>query len=173
MKGAVIYRGEKYFKFLKKIFDSIENVQKNYNWLITGYECYPQNIKYVERLSKEWCWITGKELTKMIETENFQWIWGVFSAFPESVTKDDALKYELPKADGNEKIWKNPISIQHPLSVKSFHDPFIHIPRKCIRDTSGKYKYISCRQLIQFLIECLNRCICNNRSLSVDLTFLI
>lgn len=50
MKGAVIYRGEKYFTFLKKIFDSIENVQKNYNWLITGYECYPQNIKYVERL---------------------------------------------------------------------------------------------------------------------------
>ena len=41
----------------------------------------------------------------------------LFSAFPESVTKDDALKYELPKADGNEKIWKNPISIQHPLSV--------------------------------------------------------
>jgi len=31
--------------------------------------------------------------------------------------QDDALKYELPKADGNEKIWKNPISIQHPLSV--------------------------------------------------------
>ena len=59
------------------------------------------------------------------------------------------------------------------FSLKSFHDPFIHIPRKCIRDTSGKYKYISCRQLIQFLIECLNRCICNNRSLSVDLTFLI
>ena len=104
MKGAVIYRGEKYFTFLKKIFDSIENVQKNYNWLITGYECYPQNIKYVERLSKEWCWITGKELTKMIETENFQWIWGVFSAFPESVTKDDALKYELPKADGKSDI---------------------------------------------------------------------
>lgn len=117
MKGAVIYRGEKYFTFLKKIFDSIENVQKNYNWLITGYECYPQNIKYVERLSKEWCWITGKELTKMIEKENFQWIWGVFSAFPQSVTKDDVLKYELPKADGNEKICKNPISIQHPLSV--------------------------------------------------------
>ena len=32
MKGAVIYRGEKYFTFLKKIFDSIENVQKNYNF---------------------------------------------------------------------------------------------------------------------------------------------
>ena len=81
MKGAVIYRGEKYFTFLKKIFDSIENVQKNYNWLITGYECYPQNIKYVERLSKEWCWITGKELTKMIETENFQLDMGSFFCF--------------------------------------------------------------------------------------------
>ena len=32
----------------------------------------------LKRLSKEWCWITGKELTKMIETENFQWIWGSF-----------------------------------------------------------------------------------------------
>lgn len=81
MKGAVIHRGEKCFTFLKEIFDSIENVQKNYNWLITGYECYPQNIKYVERLSKEWCWITGKELTKMIETENFQCIWGVLIRF--------------------------------------------------------------------------------------------
>lgn len=117
MKGAVINKGERYFTFLNKIFDAIENIQKKYNWLITGYECYPQHIKYVERLSKEWCWITGDELTEMIETENIQWIWGIFSAFPQNVTEADVLKYELPKANGNDKIWKNPISIQHPLSV--------------------------------------------------------
>lgn len=27
------------------------------------------------------------------------------------------LEYKLPKADGNDKIWQNPISMQHPLSV--------------------------------------------------------
>ncbi len=43
MKGLLINKGEKYFTHLKKIFDSIEDAQKNYNWLITGYECYPQN----------------------------------------------------------------------------------------------------------------------------------
>ncbi len=61
--------------------------------------------------------MTGEELTEMIEDENFQWIWGVLSAFPKDVTKDMVLEYKLPIADGNDKIWKNPISIQHPLSV--------------------------------------------------------
>ena len=117
MKGVVIDKGEKYFTFLGSIFGSIENIQKDYNWLITGHECYPQNAKYVEKLSKEWCWMTGEELTEMIEDENFQWIWGVLSAFPKDVTEDVVLKYKLPKADGNDKIWHNPISIQHPLSV--------------------------------------------------------
>lgn len=117
MKGVVINKGERYFTHLGSIFNSIENIQKDYNWLITGHECYPQNAEYVEKLSKEWCWLTGEELTEMIEDENFQWIWGVFSAFPKDVTKDMVLEYKLPKADGNNKIWKNPISIQHPLSV--------------------------------------------------------
>jgi len=117
LKGVVIEKGEKYFTYLGIIFNSIDNIQKDYNWLITGHECYPQNAEYVEKLSNEWCWLTGEELTEMIECENFQWIWGVFSAFPKDVTKDMVLEYKLPKADGNDKIWQNPISIQHPLSV--------------------------------------------------------
>lgn len=117
MKGVVIDKGEKYYTFLGNIFRTIENIQKDYNWLITSHECYPQNTQYVEKLAKEWCWMTGEELTEMIEEENFQWIWGVFSAFPKDVTKDMVLEYNLPKADGNDKIWKNPISLQHPLSV--------------------------------------------------------
>ena len=117
MKGVVIDKGERYFTFLGSIFSSIDNIQKKYNWLITGHECYPQITKYDEMLSKEWCWVTGEELTEMIENENFQWIWGVFSAFPKEITKEEVLKYKLPKADGNEKIWQNPISIQHPLSI--------------------------------------------------------
>mgnify|MGYP000100909306 CR=1 FL=1 len=116
MNGLVIEKGEKYFTFLKSIFLAIENVQKEYNWLITGHECYPQNTEYAKKLSEEYCWITGKELTKMIDDEDFQWIWGVFSAFPKSITKEEVLKSKLPYANGYTGLWKNPVSIQHPLA---------------------------------------------------------
>jgi len=116
MKGIVIEKGEKYYTYLKKIFLSINNLQRNYNWLITAHECYPQNEKYAEILSEEYCWMTGDELTEMIEREEFQWIWGVLSAFPKDISKEKALEYELPEADGNGEIWQNPVSIQHPLA---------------------------------------------------------
>lgn len=115
LKGIVISK-EKYFTFLKKLFASINQMQKNYNWLITGHECYPQNKMYAELLSKKYCWITGDELTEMHENEDFQWIWGVFSAFPKDISKEDVLKYELPKSDGYKELWQNPVSIQHPLA---------------------------------------------------------
>ncbi|MBP3568350.1 MAG: DUF2691 family protein [Lachnospiraceae bacterium] len=126
MKGIVIDKGEAHYTYLGSIFGSIENKQKDYNWLITGHECYPQNEKYAEKLSKEWCWITGAELTEMIEDENFQWIWGVFSAFPKDVTEDVVLKYRLSKADGNDRIFENPISMQHLLSVMEIIE--CHVP---------------------------------------------
>ena len=117
MKGIVIDEGEKYFTYLKSIFGAIDNIQKDYNWLISGHECYPQDVNYAEKLSAKWCWMTGTELTEMIENEDFQWIWGVFSAFPKDVAKEEVLKYKLPNADGNDRIWQNPISMQHPLSI--------------------------------------------------------
>ena len=117
VKGIVIDEGEKYFTYLKSIFGAIDNIQKDYNWLISGHECYPQDVNYAEKLSAKWCWMTGTELTEMIENEDFQWIWGVFSAFSKDVTKEEVLKYKLPNADGNDRIWQNPISMQHPLSI--------------------------------------------------------
>lgn len=116
LKGLVINKGEKYFTFLKKIFVAIDNVQKDYNWLITGHECYPRNEKYVKNLSNEWCWMLGEELTEMIENEDFQWIWGVLLAFPKEIPKEKILESRLPKAYGNDRIWVKPISMQHPLA---------------------------------------------------------
>lgn len=116
LKGVVIRKGEEYYTYLKKIFTGINNVQTNYNWLITSYECYPQNIKYAEKLSGRYCWLTGNELTEMIENEDFQWIWGTFSGFAKNISKHDIMQYELPKADGYERIWQLPLSIQHPLA---------------------------------------------------------
>lgn len=116
MKGVILEKGERSFTFLREIFLFIHNVQRDYNWLITACECYPENRTYAEMLSKEYCWISGKKLTEMVNEENFQWIWGVLSAFPKDVSVDEVLKYQLPKADGYDGFWKNPISIQHPLA---------------------------------------------------------
>lgn len=51
-----------------------------------------------------------------MHTENFQWIWGVLSAFSKDISKDDVLKYPLPFADGYTGFWKNPLTLQHPLA---------------------------------------------------------
>ena len=49
--------------------------------------------------------------------EEFQWIWGVFSAFSKEIKLEEVLKYDYPYADGYKGFWENPIALQHPLAV--------------------------------------------------------
>lgn len=116
MKGAILEKRELYFTYLKHIFFSLNNIQENYNWLITDYECYPEKQEYINLFSEEYCWMSGDELTKIAADEDFQWIWGVFSAFPKELTKEEILKYPLPQCDGYTGFWNNPVSMQHPLA---------------------------------------------------------
>lgn len=116
MKGLVIDKNNEYHTFLKKVFDLIDNKQLDYNWLISDFECYPITQKNIELLSNEWCWITGEELTRMIEEEDFQWIWGCFSAFSKNLTLNEVLKYNIPIVNQNSSIWNEPILLQHPLA---------------------------------------------------------
>ena len=113
MKGIIIE--EEYNTYLRRILEAIQNKEK-YNWLISSCECYPANEKFLNKLSKEYCLLAGEELFKMINQEDFQWVWGVLSAIPKDISEEEILKYKLPKADGNESIWQIPISFQHPLS---------------------------------------------------------
>lgn len=114
--GAIIEQGEKYYTDLGKVFRAIENEQINYNWLITDCVCYPQNGETDNLLAKEYCWLTGEELTEIVEQESFQWIWAVLSGFSKDIPLSEVLKYPLPYADGYEDFWKNPISMQSPLA---------------------------------------------------------
>ncbi|MCM1501033.1 MAG: hypothetical protein NC124_21455 [Clostridium sp.] len=102
--------------YLKKIFVALNNRQMEYNWLITDYECYPQNQEIARKFLKEYCWFSGKELTKLVEEENFQWIWGVISGFKPNISLERILEYDFPIADGNSKFWENPVFIQYPLA---------------------------------------------------------
>ena len=60
--------------------------------------------------------MSGNKLTSIIKKEDFQWIWGVLSGFEPDISLEDVLKYPLPYADGYEGFWKNPLTMQHPLT---------------------------------------------------------
>lgn len=114
--GAINAKGEKYYTYMKKLFDAIGNRQTEFNWLITDCICYPDNPKTDAMLSKDYCWISGDELTKIIAQEDFQWIWAVLSAFDKSVVLEDVLKYALPRVEDYDGFWSRPVSMQHPLA---------------------------------------------------------
>lgn len=116
MNGIVINEGEEFYTDLKTLFEAIGSSYKEYNWLITDYECYPQNERLAEIFSGEPVFFSGKEIIDLLHIENFQWIWGFFSAFDKGVKKEDIFKYDFPFSVGNESIWKKPLSLQHPLA---------------------------------------------------------
>ena len=119
MKGAILEKGETFYTNMKRVFESINNVQNDYNWLITDLETNA-NHHYLDEYTFEYSylWLSGSKLTEIVESdEYFQWIWAVFSGFPKDVTKEQVLKYDLPYADGYGGFWENPVTIQHPLAI--------------------------------------------------------
>ena len=114
--GVINRRGEEYYTDLGKVFEAIKNKQKNYNWLITDCECYPENPVMAEMLRKNYCWLSGEELTALVEKENFFWIWAVLSGFEKDIPFEEVIKYKLPYANGYRGFWKNPLTLQHPLA---------------------------------------------------------
>ncbi|MBO3444909.1 DUF2691 family protein [Clostridium sp. CCUG 7971] len=116
MRSAILEKGESYFTYMNKIFNAIEDKQLKYNWLITNCECYPTDKNINELFSKEYIWISGKQLTEIISKEDFQFVWGVFSGFSKDITFEQVLKYDLPFADGYEDFLVKNIDIQHPLA---------------------------------------------------------
>lgn len=112
MKGCIIKNNK---ITIKEVFHNIKEAEKS-NWLITNIECYPRSQKIQKIFDGEYCWLTGKELLEIMNQEEFQWIWGIFSAFQKEIEQQVVLKYCLPYADGYVGFWENPITIQHPLA---------------------------------------------------------
>ena len=101
MKGAILEKGETGYTYLKKLFLSIRHAQKDFNWLITDCQCCTQSKAFYQRIFQydRYGWLSGEELTRMVETEDFQWIWAVLSGFPRHISLDQVLEYDLPYAD--------------------------------------------------------------------------
>lgn len=116
MKGVILEKKNEPQMYLNEILGCMDCSQMDYNWLISDYECYPQNPNVQKKLQNNYCFFSGNELTELSQEETFQWIWGVFSAFPQDIKKDEILQYLLPKAREYDEIWKNPLKLQHPLA---------------------------------------------------------
>lgn len=114
--GAILSRGERFYTYLSRVFRAIGNRQRDYHWLITDCVCYPREPEIGALLGEKYCWLSGEELTELVEREDFQWIWAVLSGFPEGVSLEQVLEHPLPYAGEYEGFWKNPLTIQHPLA---------------------------------------------------------
>ena len=105
--GIIDRKNHKYYTYMSKVFQAMDNAQLQYNWLITGCICYPQNNDIEKLLDQEYCWVTGDELSAIIEQEDFQWIWGCLCGFSKDITMEEALKYPLPSAEDYDGYYQN------------------------------------------------------------------
>ena len=119
MKKYIYENKEEYYTYMLKALNSIGGKSLEYNWLITDIEAYPQDNGELDEIirNNDYLFLSNDELIAMLEIQDFQWVWGVFSAIPKKYTKEEVLKYKLPFADGNYEIYKDDIFvIQHPLA---------------------------------------------------------
>ena len=119
MKGAIIDKSENGIIRLRALFDKMKGFQKEYNWLISDCEAYSINDEIKCKLHQygEYTWLTGEELTDIINRDDLSWIWSVFSGFEKNITLEEVLNYDLPYANGYFGFWNENVSIQHPLAT--------------------------------------------------------
>ena len=88
-----------YYTYLDKLFLDIPKFQELY-WLISDIE---YNFCSNSKLMADPILIDGISLNKILQKENIQFIWGVFSGFSE---KPKSVPKNIPYANNNPDFWK-------------------------------------------------------------------
>jgi hypothetical protein len=104
---------------LRLVFEALGGRQREFNWLLTDLELnrYPPGLAYSPKArSDEARWLSGTELTGIVEADDVQFIWGVLSGFRPGTEVDVVIRESCPYADGNAGLWTPNVSIQHPLA---------------------------------------------------------
>lgn len=138
MKRYISKNDEKYYTHMLKILNAIGGRNLKYNWLITDMEICPSDLQNLCDLIRrdKYLIISNNELIDLLEIDDFQWIWGVFSAIPEKYSVEQILELEndFPYAEGNSSIYQdNNYIIQHPLAeieIVAFDATLVHIVTK-------------------------------------------
>jgi hypothetical protein len=103
---------------LRLVFEAFGGRQCEFNWLLTDVELnrYPPRLRYHPDFGLDTRWLSGTELSEIVEESDIQFIWGVLSGFRPGVTIDVTAPGTYPYADGNRALWEPNVSIQHPLA---------------------------------------------------------
>ena len=121
MERVISIKDFKYYTMLKKVLFDLELVDKEYWWLISDIEAYPKKEAHRNFLYKEdYILIKTSDLLKILEEDDFQWVWAVFSVSPLNYTEDEILAYELPHLqfidEGEYNPYEDKPKLQHPLA---------------------------------------------------------
>ena len=87
---ARLERDGRYHTFLGRVFDALEDRQRDYHFLLAVVEAYPETPDF-QFVNQPPVWIPGEKLTRMIRQEDFQWVWGALLAFSTSCSKEQIL----------------------------------------------------------------------------------
>ncbi len=113
--GAINRHGEPWYTKMSRVFEAINNCQKEYNWLISDVDCVPSKVRELCAVTG-YTWLTGEELTQLVKSDDGQWVWAVLSGFDKSIPLSEILQYPLPQAIDYAGFWETPLSLQHPFA---------------------------------------------------------
>ena len=87
MKGVILRKGERAYSYFSGVFSAIFPAVVERNWLITGYENYPEALEpYGGNLGREaFFWVPGERLEEIVRQQDYPWYWGVLSGFKREV----------------------------------------------------------------------------------------
>ncbi|MCL2532426.1 MAG: hypothetical protein FWE40_09815 [Oscillospiraceae bacterium] len=119
MKGCILKRYDgRYFTYLKPMLAPIEDIVRQYNWLVTDCEVY--DLPDSRFNSADYVWLSGDELLDIAQHKS-QFIWAVFSAIPKHVPREQAMLGEpLPQVEEYVGCYHSPLRIQHSLAEIEF-----------------------------------------------------
>ncbi|WP_432663701.1 hypothetical protein R9X47_24340 [Wukongibacter baidiensis] len=104
LKDTTKMRG---FTDMRVIFEALNGLQNDYNWLITDIECYPE----VDEIKEE-AFLSGDDLTDVLKQEDIQFIWAVFTGFRKDIEIDVSNLEVIPNIRDNYNFWSE-TKIQH------------------------------------------------------------
>lgn len=88
-----------------------------HNWLITDLDCLDYcGWDGCEKWAKRELFLTDEELRRDVNLRDMQMIWGIFSAIPADISKEEIYKYPFPEVE-SPRYMADKIVPQHPLAT--------------------------------------------------------
>lgn len=110
------------YTLLKQVLYDLELSNQPYLWLISDIEAYPRKSELCELLDQnDYLLLETSQLVQMLEIDDFQWVWGVFSAIPATYDRGKVLQFDLPYVRDVQVGMYNPYTdqpkLQHPYAA--------------------------------------------------------